>query len=151
MSDLSLKDQIIASMKDAMRGKDKERLGALRLILAEIKQVEVDERIDPDDNRVVAILDRMVKQRKESIRQYEAGGRPELAAKEQNEILAIEQFLPPALSPEQIDDFIARAIEEAGASSVKDMGAVMNIARPWLTGRADMSIVSQKVKQKLSQ
>lgn len=150
MTDLSLKDQIIASMKDAMRSKDKERLATIRLILSEIKQVEVDERIDPDDNRIVSILDRMVKQRKESIRQYEAAGRTDLAGREQSEILVIQEFLPPALTEAQIDDFIDRAVKEAGATSVKDMGAVMNIARPWLTGRADMAIVSQKVKQKLS-
>lgn len=150
MSDLSLKDQISASMKDAMRARDKERLGTIRLILAEIKQVEVDERIDPDDNRVVAILDRMVKQRRESMKQYEAAGRQDLAAREQSEILVLQQFLPAALSEAEIDDFIERAIAESGATSIKDMGTVMNTARTLLTGRADMAVVSSKVKQKLS-
>ena len=150
MSDLSLKDQIIASMKDAMRSRDKERLATVRLILSEIKQVEVDERIDPDDNRVVAILDRMVKQRRESIKQYEAAARQELAAREQSEILVIQQFLPAALSEAEIDDFIDRAIAESGASNIKDMGKVMNTARALLTGRADMAIVSSKVKARLS-
>ena len=150
MTDLSLKDQILASMKDAMRSKDKERLGAIRLITSEIKQVEVDERIDPDDNRVVAILDKMVKQRRESIKQYEAAGRDDLAAKESSELAVIQEFLPAALSEAEIDDFIDRAIADTGASGMKDMGAVMNLVRTQLTGRADMAVVSQKVKQKLS-
>lgn len=148
--DLALKDRIAQSMKDAMRSKDKARLATIRLIMAEIKQVEVDERIDPDDNRVVSILDRMVKQRRESIRQYEAGGRPELAEQEAVEIAHIQEFLPAALSEAELHDFVERAIQSCGASSIKDMGAVMNLAREQLTGRADMSLVSQLVKQKLA-
>src|SRR5690606_30889764 len=110
------KDQISAAMKEAMRSKDKARLSCIRMILAEIKQVEVDERIEPDDNRVIGILDKMVKQRKESLRQYEEAGRNELAEQESSEILVIQEFLPAALSPEEVEDFIQRAISETGAS-----------------------------------
>jgi uncharacterized protein YqeY len=150
MADHPIKARIVEAMKDAMRAREKERLGAIRLILAEFKKVEVDERVDVDDTRAMSLLDKMVKQRRDSIKQYEAGGRPELAAAEQAEIEVISGFLPAALSEDEIKGIISKAIAETGASSMKDMGAVMNIARPQLTGRADMGQVSQLVKQLLS-
>lgn len=150
MADYPLKARIVAAMKDAMRARDKARLGTIRLILADFNKVEVDERIEVDDPRAIALLDKMVKQRRESIRQYEAGGRAELAALEQAEIEVIQEFLPLALSENEITDIIRSAIAESGASDMKSMGAVMNIVRPKLAGRADMSQVSQLVKQLLT-
>ena len=150
MADHPIKARITEAMKDAMRAREKERLGTIRLILADFKKIEVDERIDVDDTRAVSVLDKMVKQRRESIKQYEAGGRPELAAAEQAEIEVISEFLPAALSEDEVKAIIKKAIAESGASGMKDMGAVMNIARPQLTGRADMGQVSQLVKQLLA-
>ncbi len=150
MADHPIKARITEAMKDAMRAREKERLGTIRLILADFKKIEVDERIDVDDTRAVSVLDKMVKQRRESIKQYEAGGRPELAAAEQAEIEVISEFLPAALSEDEVKAIINKAIAESGASGMKDMGAVMNIARPQLTGRADMGQVSQLVKQLLA-
>jgi len=150
MADHSLKAQITEAMKDAMRARAKERLGAIRLILSELKKIEVDERIDIDDTRVISVLDKMVKQRRESIKLYQAGGREELAAVEQAEIEVIQNFLPIALTADEIKAILDLAIGETGATSMKDMGAVMNIARPQLLGRADMGLVSQLVKQQLS-
>lgn len=150
MADHPLKARIVAAMKDAMRAHEKARLATIRLILAEFKRVEVDERIDVDDTRAITLLDKMVKQRRESIKQYEAGNRPELAAIEQAEIDVIQTFLPAALSAAEIGTIIAQAVQNAGATSMKDMGAVMNLARPQLQGRADMAVVSQLVKQQLS-
>lgn len=150
MADHPIKARIVEAMKDAMRARDKERLGAIRLILAEFKKIEVDERVDVDDERAIGVLDKMVKQRRESIRQYEAGGRAELAAAELAEIAVIQDFLPAALSDEEVEAIIRKAIAEAGATDMKGMGAVMNIARPQLTGRADMGKVSGLVKQLLS-
>jgi uncharacterized protein YqeY len=150
MADHPLKAQITEAMKDAMRARAKERLGAIRLILSELKKIEVDERIDIDDTRVISVLDKMVKQRRESIKLYQAGGREELAAVEQAEIEVIQNFLPIALTADEIKAILDLAIGETGATSMKDMGAVMNIARPQLLGRADMGLVSQLVKQQLS-
>jgi len=150
MADHPLKARITEAMKDAMRAREKERLQAIRLILTEFKRIEVDERIEVDDARATGVLDKMVKQRRESIKQYQAGGREDLATVEQAEIDVIQEFLPAALSEAEIAAIIARAVAEAGATSMKDMGAVMNIARPQLTGRADMGLVSQLVKQQLS-
>jgi uncharacterized protein YqeY len=150
MADHPIKARIVDAMKDAMRAREKERLNTIRLILAEFKKIEVDERIDVDDTRALALLDKMVKQRRESIKQYEAGGRAELAAVEQAEIDVIQAFLPSALSEAEITDIIRQAIADSGATDMKGMGAVMNIARPQLTGRADMGLVSQLVKQLLS-
>lgn len=150
MADHPIKARITEAMKDAMRAREKERLGTIRLILAEFKKIEVDERIDIPDERAITILDKMVKQRRESIKQYEAGGRPELAATEQAEIEVIQNFLPAALSEAEISDIISKAIKETGATGMKEMGAVMNIARPQLMGRADMGVVSQLVKKLLS-
>lgn len=150
MSESPLKIAITDAMKDAMRAKDKERLGTVRLILSEIKRVEVDERIDPDDARIISIMDKMVKQRRESIKQYTDGGRPELADKEQAEIDVIQEFLPQPLTDAEIDKIIADAIASTGAATMQDMGKVMGSIKGQLTGRADMGIVSQKIKAALS-
>ncbi len=148
MSD-TLKAQITAAMKDAMRAKEKERLGAIRLIQAEIKRIEVDERIDVDDARVLAILDKMVKQRRDSINQYQDAGRQELADKEQAEIDVIQEFLPEALSDDELSTMIEAAIAESGAESMRDMGKVMAVLKPKIQGRADVGAVSGLVKAKL--
>lgn len=148
MSD-TLKAQITAAMKDAMRAKEKERLGAIRLIQAEIKRIEVDERIDVDDARVLAILDKMVKQRRDSINQYQDAGRQELADKEQAEIDVIQEFLPEALSEDELSTMIEAAIAESGAESMRDMGKVMAVLKPKIQGRADVGAVSGLVKAKL--
>lgn len=149
MSESTLKTEITNAMKDAMRAKDKERLGTIRLILAEVKKVEVDERIDPDDARITSIMDKMVKQRRESIKQYTEGGRPELAEKEQSEIDVIQEYLPEQLSEEEIEGLISEAISSTGAASMQDMGKVMGMLKPKLAGRADMGSVSQKIKAAL--
>lgn len=148
MSD-TLKAQITAAMKDAMRAKEKERLGAIRLIQAEIKRIEVDERIDVDDARVLAILDKMVKQRRDSINQYQDAGRQELADREQAEIDVIQEFLPEALSDDELSTMIEAAIAESGAESMRDMGKVMAVLKPKIQGRADVGAVSGLVKAKL--
>jgi uncharacterized protein len=150
MADHPLKIRVTEAMKDAMRARDRERLGALRLILAEFKKIEVDERIDVDDARALSLMERMIKQRRESIKQYEAAGRMELAAAEQAEIEVIQEFMPVALSEAEVADIIARAIKDSGATAMKDMGTVMNLARPQLAGRADMGLVSLLVKKQLS-
>jgi|TARA_B100001964_G_scaffold135254_1_gene149344 uncharacterized protein YqeY len=150
MSESSLKQQIVAAMKDAMRAKDKPRLGTIRLTLADIKRIEVDERIDPDDTRITSILDKMVKQRRDSIQQFEAGGRSDLVAQEQLEIAVIQEFLPQALSEEELQAIIESALAESGATSMQDMGKVMGLLKPKVVGRADMGQVSQKIKAALT-
>jgi hypothetical protein len=150
MSTSGLKDQIQDAMKTAMKGGDKERLAVIRLIMAAMKQVEVDERIELDDTRVLGILDKMVKQRRESISQFQSGGREDLAGKEQAEIDIISDFLPQALTEEEIETIINKAISETGAASMKDMGKVMGIVKPQITGRADVGAVSGKIKSLLS-
>ncbi|GGC06592.1 aspartyl-tRNA amidotransferase subunit B [Marinobacterium zhoushanense] len=147
MSDL--KTQITEQMKDAMRAKDKARLGTIRLILADIKRIEVDERIELDDARVLQVLDKMVKQRRDSIAQYLAAERPELADKEQQELEVIKTFLPQPLSDEEINAILDDAIATTGASSMADMGKVMGVVKPKIQGRADMGVVSKLVKAKL--
>ena len=149
MPDSPLKAQINEAMKAAMRAKEKERLGTIRLVLAEIKKVEVDERIDPDDVRVTSILDKMVKQRRDSIKQFTDAGRDELAAKEQTEIEAIQEFLPQPLSEEEIASLIEEAIASTGAASMQDMGKVMGLLKPQMAGKADMGKVSGLIKQRL--
>ena len=149
MPDSPLKAQINEAMKAAMRAKEKERLGTIRLVLAEIKKVEVDERIDPDDVRVTSILDKMVKQRRDSIKQFTDAGRDELAAKEQSEIEVIQEFLPQPLSAEEIASLIDEAIASTGAASMQDMGKVMGLLKPQMAGRADMGKVSGLIKQRL--
>ncbi len=137
-------------MKTAMKGGDKERLAVIRLMMSAMKQVEVDERIELDDNRVLGILDKMVKQRRESISQFQSGGREDLATKEQAEIEVISDFLPQALSEEEIETIINKAISQTSAASMKDMGKVMGIVKPQITGRADMGAVSGKIKSLLT-
>jgi len=147
---MSMKKQINDAMKDAMRAKDKARLGAIRLMQAEFKRIEVDERIEIDDARVLAVLDKMVKQRRDSINQYEAAGRQELADVEIAEIAVIQDFLPAALSDEEISAMVQAAIEQTGASSMADMGKVMSIIKPQIQGRADAGAVSGLVKAALT-
>ena len=150
MPDSSLKQQINEAMKDAMRARDKARLGTIRLALAEIKRVEVDERIDPDNARVTSILDKMVKQRRESIKQFESAGRDELVAQEKSEIDVLQEFLPQALNEEELDAIISAALSNTGAQGMQDMGKVMGIIKPKVVGRADISMVSDKIKAALS-
>ena len=149
MPNSPLKAQINEAMKAAMRAKEKERLGTIRLVLAEIKKVEVDERIDPDDVRVTSILDKMVKQRRDSMKQFADAGRDELAAKEQTEIEVIQEFLPQPLSEEEIASLIEEAIASTGAASMQDMGKIMGLLKPQMAGRADMGKVSGLIKQRL--
>lgn len=150
MSDSPLKESITNAMKDAMRAKDKPRLGTIRLALSEIKRVEVDERIDPDDARIIGILDKMIKQRRESIRQYESAHRPELAAQEQFEIEVIQEFLPQPLEAAELEQLIKAAVTESGATSMKEMGKVMTLVRPKVVGRADIAEVSKQIKALLA-
>jgi hypothetical protein len=145
-----LKTTIMDSVKDAMRAKEKERLSVLRQITAAIKQVEVDNRADLSDDDIVVILTKMTKQRREALDQYEKAGREDLADIEKAELVIIEEFLPTQLSEEEIAEAVQAAIAEAGASSIKDMGAVMNVLRPKIQGRADMGAVSGQVKAALN-
>ena len=145
-----LQTMLREAMKDAMRARNKPRLETIRLALAEIRRVEVDERIDCDDARVTDILSRMIKQRRDSITQFEAGGRDDLVAKEQGQIEVIQEFLPQALDGEELAKLIAEAVAKAGAESMRDMGKVMGLLKPQVTGRADMGEVSRQVRQLLS-
>jgi len=145
-----LKHTIIADMKAAMKSGDKPRLGTIRLILAAIKQCEVDERIELDDEKVIAALDKMIKQRRDSIAQYSKAGRADLAAQEQAEIAVIQAYMPEALSEAELTSLVSEAIRGAGAASIKDMGKVMAQLKPKVQGRADMGLVSALVKQKLT-
>ena len=147
---MSLKLQLKDAMKDAMRAKDKERLGAIRLILSEVKRIEVDERIEIGDERMLAILDKMVKQRRDSVSQFESAGRQELADIEIAEIKVIQDFLPTALTEAEIAELIQQAIVESGAESMRDMGKVMAIIKPKIQGRADGGAVSGLIKKALS-
>jgi uncharacterized protein YqeY len=150
MADSPLKLQLTEAMKDAMRAKDKLRLGTLRMALADVKRVEVDERIEPDDSRVLSIIEKMIKQRRESIRQFEGAGRTDLADIEHAEIAVLQEFMPAALSEQDIDAIITQALADTGASSAQDMGKVMAAVKPQMAGRADMGSVSQKIKARLS-
>lgn len=150
MSQETLKQRIESDMKDAMRSKEKERLGTIRLILAAIKQREVDERITLDDGQVLAVLDKMLKQRRDSITQYESAGRDDLASQEKFELALIQGYMPAQLSDAEIDAAIAAAITSTGAASAKDMGKVMGVLKAQLAGRCDMSAVSAKLKTKLA-
>lgn len=147
---MSLKNQITDAMKNAMRKKEKARLGAIRLILADIKRIEVDERTEVDDQRVLSILDKMSKQRKDSISQFAAAGRGDLVAIEQGELEVIAEFLPAALSEEEVSTIVSKAIADCGAGSMKDMGKVMAAVKPQVQGRADMSTISKLVKAALT-
>jgi uncharacterized protein YqeY len=145
-----LRQRIESDMKTAMRAKDKERLGTIRLILAAIKQREIDERITLGDTDILAVLDKMIKQRRDSITQFEQAGRQELADKEAAEVAVIQEYLPAALSDNEVDGLIADAMAASGASSPQDIGKIMALLKPKLQGRADMGLVSRKVKEKLS-
>jgi uncharacterized protein YqeY len=149
MSDQSLVDTIKAAMKAAMKAKEKERLATIRLIQAEFKRIEVDERIDVDDARALAVLDKMVKQRRDSATQYQDAGRDELAAQELAEIDVIQAFMPAQLSESEIAELVDAAIAASGASGMQAMGAVMGELKPKLAGRADMGAVSKLVKARL--
>jgi uncharacterized protein YqeY len=146
---MSLKDQITSEMKDAMRAGDKPRLSVIRLILSAVKQREVDERIVLDDVQILAVLDKMLKQRRESIAAYEKGGRQDLMDQEAAEIKVIQSYLPAQLGETEIDQLIAEAVQTTGATTLKDMGKVMGIVKPKVQGRADMSLVSARIKAKL--
>lgn len=146
---MPLKDRITADMKDALRAGDKPRLGTIRLVLAAIKQREVDERIQLDDTQVLTVLDKMLKQRRESIAQYEQGRRADLVAQEQAEVAVIQSYLPAQLGEAELDKLIADAIRKSGAASMRDMGKVMGLLKPQVQGRADMGAVSARIKAKL--
>jgi uncharacterized protein YqeY len=143
---MTLKAQILDDIKSAMRARDQKRLTALRLISSAIKQIEVDKRIEVDDQIVLTILDKMVKQRRESLEQYESAGRDDLAAQETFELELISVYLPEALSDDEVAALIKQAVADTGASSIRDMGAVMNKLRVEVQGRADMKAVSSAVK-----
>jgi len=147
---MSLKSRITDDMKAAMRAREAARLSTIRLLLAAIKQKEVDERIEVSDADVLGILDRMIKQRRESITQFEAGGRPELAAAERAEIDVLHSYLPQQLSEAEIDALVDTALAETGASGASAMGKVMAALKPRLAGRADMARVATRVKAKLA-
>ncbi|WP_262967023.1 GatB/YqeY domain-containing protein [Methylobacter psychrophilus] len=145
-----LTDRIKDDMKASMKGGAKARLGVIRLILAAIKQVEVDERIQLDNDRVILVLDKMLKQRRESIRLFADASRHDLVAIEEAEVLVIQNFLPQALSEEEVDAMVSEAVIESGAESIKDMGKVMGLLKAKMQGRADMSVVSTKIKAALA-
>jgi uncharacterized protein YqeY len=144
---LSLKETLTEAMKAAMRAQEKERLTTIRLILSEAKQIEVDERIVVDDTRMLVILDKMLKQRRDSISQYQKANRQDLAEVEQAEILIIQEFMPQQLTEAEISKLISEAMTETGAKSVQDMGKVMAILKPKMQGRADMAVVGSLIKQ----
>ena len=147
---MTLKQQLTDDMKTAMRGGEKDRLGVIRLILAAIKQREVDERIELDDVQTLAVLEKMVKQRKDSISQFEAASRQDLADIEKAEMKVIEVYLPAKLGDEEIDALITAAIAETGASSARDMGKGVAAVKEKAAGRADMGVVSSRIKSRLA-
>ena len=147
---MSLRQQLQEDMKNAMRGGDKARLAVIRLILASIKQREVDERIELDDVQTLAVLEKMLKQRRDSITQFDAAQRQDLADAERAEVAVIETYLPAKLSEAEIDELIAAAIAATGASSARDMGKVVTAVKQQSAGRADMAVVSARVKARLA-
>jgi uncharacterized protein YqeY len=147
---MSLKERIQEDMKAAMRSGDKDRLGTIRLIMAAVKQREVDERITLDDVQLLAVLEKMGKQRRESITQFQAGGRADLVAKENAELTIINAYMPAPLADDELDALINQAISETGAASIKDMGKVMAIIKSKAQGRADMAAVGARIKARLS-
>jgi uncharacterized protein YqeY len=150
VSDATLKTSLQTDMKSSMKGGNKARLLVIRTMLAAIKQIEVDERIELDNDRIIAVLDKMAKQRRESIEQFSKASRDDLIAIEEAELLIIKEYLPEALSEAEIDALIEQSIDSTGASSIKDMGKVMGMLRPQLQGRADMGKVSQRIKSRLA-
>lgn len=149
MSNTTLKDHINDALKTAMRAKDKARVAVLRLVMSEFKRIEVDERIDVDDARALVVLDKMVKQRRDSHTQYTNANRPELAAQEAYEIAEIQAFLPAALSAEELDSIIAKALSDTGVTEMRDMGKAMALIKPQVQGRADLAEVSKLLKSKI--
>ena len=149
MSDCIVRDQLTDAMKDAMRNRDKARLGTIRLALAELKRIEVDEK-SLDDQRALAVLDKMVKQRRDAIEQFRSAGRTDLADQEQLELEVLTEFLPTPLSETEITELVELAISSTGAASMADMGKVMAVIKPQAQGRADMSAISQIIKSRLS-
>ena len=150
MTTASLKERITEDMKSAMRAGEKERLGTIRMLQAAIKQREVDERVMLDDAQVIAVVEKMLKQRKESIAQFEQGHRPDLAAREQAEIELLVAYLPAQLTDAEVDSLIQEAIAATGAASVKDMGKVMGVVKAKAAGKTDMGAVSARIKAALS-
>ena len=146
---MTLKERVTEDMKTAMRAADRERLATVRLLLAAIKQREVDERITLDDDQVLAVIDKMMKQRREAITQFESGGRGDLVAKENAEIGVLQGYLPAQLTPAELDALISEAITATGAASIKDMGKVMGFVKPKAQGRTDMGALSARIRQKL--
>jgi hypothetical protein len=147
---MSLKNRVVEDMKSALRAREADRLKAIRMLLAAIKQREVDERVEMSDRDVLAVIDKMIKQRRESITQFESAGRQDLADGEKAEVAVLQKYMPQALSQGDIDALVTAAISSVGATGVKDMGAVMAWIRPKLAGRADVGAVSQLVKARLS-
>ncbi len=147
---MSLKGRVTDDMKDAMRAKDSARLGTIRLLLAAIKQKEVDERIELDDAMISSIVEKLIKQRKDSISQFQAAGRDDLVAAEQAELAVLQAYLPEQLSAAEVEAAVAAAIAESGASSARDMGKVMGLLKSRLAGRADMGQVSALIKARLN-
>ena len=146
---MSLKDRITEDMKNAMRAKDSERLGTIRMITSAIKQREVDERITLDDTQVLSVVEKMIKTRRESIAQFQTGGREDLVAKEQKEIDLLQAYMPAQLSEAELDALIAESIAESGATSIKEMGKAMALIKSKAQGKADMGTVSAKLKARL--
>ncbi len=146
---MALKERITEDMKTAMRAADTERLATVRLLLAAIKQREVDERITLDDAQVLAVIEKMIKQRREAIAQFESGGRSDLVAKENGEIAVLQGYLPVQLTAAEVDALISEAIAATGAASIRDMGKVMGFVKPKAQGRTDMGALSARIKQKL--
>jgi uncharacterized protein len=146
---VTLKERITEDMKNAMRSGEKDRLAIIRMLQAGIKQREVDERIVLDDTQVLTVLEKMIKQRKESIAQFEAGNRPDLVAKEQAELVVLHAYMPAQLSDTELEGLIVAAIAQTGATTIKDMGKVMGIVKGQAAGRADMGAVGARIKAKL--
>ena len=146
----TLKNQITDVLKATMRAKEMDKLTVIRSLQAAIKQIEVDERVELDDSRVLAVIEKQIKQRKESIKAFEGANRQDLASKEQAEVEVLSQFLPAAMTEEELDSIIAQTIAAQQATSMKDMGKVMNSLRPIIAGRADPAQVSSKIKAQLS-
>ena len=150
MANTALRDSINDALKNAMRAKEKERVAVLRLVMSEFKRIEVDERIEVEDARALAVLDKMIKQRRDSEQQYRAAGRDELAAQEAYEVSQIQAFMPAALRSDELSAIVTQAIKDAGVADIRDMGKAMALIKPQVQGRADMGEVSKLLKEQLS-
>ena len=150
MANTTLRDSINDALKNAMRAKEKERVAVLRLVMSEFKRIEVDERIEVEDARALAVLDKMIKQRRDSEQQYRAAGRDVLAAQEAYEVSQIQAFMPAALSSDELSAIVTQAIKDAGVADIRDMGKAMALIKPQVQGRADMGEVSKLLKEQLS-